>query len=184
MNAAQQQDQGNKGLLGVVGGILIGISATLLTFTVGHEGVRYRAYPDTGGVATICYGHTKGVRLGMVATKEQCERLLIEDLQIAQAAARKHIKVPMDRNQIDAYTDFVFNVGEGAFANSTMLKKANAGDRSGSCKEFYRWVYVGKRDCRLSSSNCSGIPKRRDAEAALCLRPNNEVIQPWKPQPK
>lgn len=181
---AQQQDQSNKGLFGVIGGILVGISATLLSFTVGHEGVRYKAYLDTGKVPTICYGHTKGVRMGMSASEQQCKAWLIEDLQVAQAGARKHIKVPMDRNQLDAYTDFVFNVGEGAFAKSTMLRKANAGDRQGSCAEFLRWVYVGKLDCRLSSSKCAGIPKRRDAEYALCLRPNNEVIQPWKPQAK
>lgn len=177
-------DRGNKGLYGVLGGILIGVSATLLTFVQGHEGVRYKAYLDTGRVATICYGHTSGVRLGMTATKEQCDALLVKDLQIAQEGVRKHLKVPADRNQIDAYTSFVFNVGEPAFANSTMLRKANAKDRTGSCNEFYRWVYVGKLDCRLGSSNCSGIPKRRDAEATLCMRPNSEVIQPWKPQAK
>jgi lysozyme len=179
---AQQNDQSNKGVYGLVGGILIGVSATLLTFTTGHEGVRLSAYLDSANVPTICYGHTAGVRLGQRATKEQCEKWLIEDLAIAQQGVRKHLKVPVDRNQIDAYTDFVFNVGEGAFAKSTMLRKANAGDRAGSCKEFYRWVYVGKLDCRLSSSRCAGIPIRRDAEAALCMRPHNEVIQPWKPQ--
>ena len=180
----QQNDHSNKGLIGVVGGILIGVSATLLTFVTGHEGVRLKAYLDTGGVPTICYGHTAGVKLGMTATKAQCEQLLVQDLQIAQRGVRKHLKVPVSRNQIDAYTSFVFNVGEPAFANSTMLRKANAKDRTGSCKEFYRWVYVGKLDCRINSNNCSGIPKRRDAEAALCMRPNSEVIQPWKPQAK
>lgn len=180
----QQQDTSNKGLFGLIGGIFIGISATLLTFTAGEEGVRYKAYLDTGGVPTICYGHTSGVRLGMAATKDECEKMLVEDLLIAQQGVRKHLKVPADRNQIDAYTDFVFNVGEKNFATSTMLRKANKGDRSGSCAEFLRWVYVGKRDCRLSSSNCAGIPKRRDAEYALCMRPHHEVIQPWKPQPK
>lgn len=177
-------DTGNKSLFGVVGGVLIGISATLLAFVSGHEGVRYRAYLDTGGVATICYGHTSGVRVGMVATEEQCNRWLVQDLETAQRGVRKHLTRPATRNQIDAYTSFVFNVGEGAFANSTMLRKANSGDHTGSCAEFYRWVYVGKLDCRLSSSRCSGIPKRRDGEAALCARPNSEVIQPWKPQVK
>ena len=180
----QQNDQSNKGLFGLVGGILIGVSATLLTLITGHEGVRYSAYLDTGNVPTICYGHTAGVRMGMTATEDQCKQWLVEDLAIAQRAVRKHLKVPAERNQIDAYTSFVFNVGEGNFVGSTMLRKANSGDRSGSCKEFYRWVYVGKLDCRLSSSRCAGIPKRRDTEAALCLRPNSEVIQPWKPQPK
>lgn len=180
----QQPQTHSKGLLGVVGGILIGVSATVLTLVTGHEGVRYRAYLDTGNVPTICYGHTKGVRMGMTATKQQCEKWLIEDLQIAQRGVRKHLKVPATRNQIDAYTSFVFNVGEGNFARSTMLRKANQGDRTGSCREFLRWVYVGKLDCRLSSSRCSGIPKRRDAELALCMRPNSEVIQPWKPQQK
>lgn len=184
MNQQQQDHSNNSTLKGVVGGMLIGITATLLSFTQGHEGMRYKAYLDTGGVATICYGHTKGVALGMTATKAQCDKWLIEDLQIAQQGVRKHLKASVNRNQIDAYTDFVFNVGEGAFAKSTMLKKANAGDRAGSCAEFLRWVYVGKLDCRLSSSRCSGIPKRRDAEYKLCVTPNSEVIAPWKPQQK
>lgn len=179
----QQPPDGKKGLLGLVGGIFIGISATLLTFTAGQEGVRYSAYRDTGGVPTICYGHTAGVKMGDKATKAQCEQLLVKDLQIAQEGVRKHLKVPATRNQIDSYADFVFNVGEGAFAKSTMLKKANAGDKAGSCKEFLRWVYVGKLDCRLTSSRCAGIPKRRDAEFALCMAPNSEVIPPWSSTP-
>jgi len=181
MNVPQSQDTGNRGLYGLIGGILVGISATLLTFTAGHEGVRYNAYLDTGKVPTICYGHTAGVVMGMSATKQQCEKWLVQDLQIAQKGVRKHLKVPVPRTQLDAYTDFVFNVGEGAFARSTMLKKANRGDRKGSCMEFLRWVYVGKLDCRLSSSRCSGIPKRRDAEFGLCMRPSSEVIDPWTP---
>lgn len=175
--------QNSKTIAATVGGILIGVSAALLSLVTGHEGVRYQAYLDSANVPTICWGHTKGVRIGMTATRAQCLAWLDEDLGIAQIAVRKHLKAPATRNQLDSYTSFVFNVGENAFARSSMLRKANAGDRTGSCLEFHRWVYVGKLDCRLSSSRCGGIPKRRTDEAALCLRPNNEVIQPWKPQP-
>ena len=50
-----------------------------------------------------------------------------------------------------------------------MAKLANQGDRVGSCNQFDRWVYVAGKDCRIASSNCRGIAKRRAEEKALCL---------------
>lgn len=168
-----------RGFYGVIAGILVGISGTLLTMVAGEEGLRYHAYQDTKGVWTICYGYTRGVKRGDTKTKAECEALLVEELEIAQRGVRRAIKVPINRNQLDAYTDFAYNVGVANFTNSTMLRKLNQGDYAGSCKEFHRWVYVGKLDCRLSSSRCGGIPKRRDKEFELCVTPNTEVIQPW-----
>ena len=46
------------------------------------EGLRLRAYRDPVGVATIGYGHTSGVRMGDVITKEQAEILLEADMTL------------------------------------------------------------------------------------------------------
>lgn len=43
-----------------------------------YEGLRLKAYKDIVGVVTICWGETKGIRMGMVKTKAECDRMLIE----------------------------------------------------------------------------------------------------------
>jgi GH24 family phage-related lysozyme (muramidase) len=42
-----------------------------------YEGLRLDAYLDIVKVPTICYGETKGVKLGMRKTKAECEAMLI-----------------------------------------------------------------------------------------------------------
>ena len=59
--------------------------------------------------------------------------------------------------------DFIYNAGEGNFANSTMLKKLNSGDVAGACNELKRWVYSG-------GQKLAGLVARREAERDLCLR--------------
>ena len=53
-----------------------------------HEGKRLKAYVDTVGVWTIGVGHTRRVKKGDVATDEQVEKWLEEDLAVAVADAK------------------------------------------------------------------------------------------------
>ncbi len=39
-----------------------------------YEGLRLSSYVDSAGVWTIGYGHTGGVKMGDVITKEEAER--------------------------------------------------------------------------------------------------------------
>jgi len=138
----------------------------ILTF----EGIRTAAYRDPVGIPTICAGHTEGVRIGQTATISECEALTQEDTEIAMAAVLRLSSVPLNQNELGAYTDFVYNVGAGAFARSTLLRKLNAGDRPGACKELLRWVYAGNPKRKLR-----GLEKRRQAEYELCMTPVGEL---------
>jgi lysozyme len=76
----------------------------------------------------------------MVATDAQCAALFKEDTAWAQAAVRKHVRVPITQEQFDALVSFVFNFGEPAFRGSTMLRRINAGQCMAAGAEFSRWV--------------------------------------------
>lgn len=71
------------------------------------------------------------------------------------------IKVPVSQNEYDAYLDFTYNVGVGAFCKSTLNKKLNAGDYEGACKELLKW---DKADGVVQP----GLTKRRKEEYEKC----------------
>ncbi|MDR2366135.1 MAG: lysozyme [Zoogloeaceae bacterium] len=139
------------------------LSGGLLVFTGQHEGLRTEAYADPAhgwNVPTICYGHTAGVAKGDRATLDACRVFLREDYRPVGAALERLVQVPVTENQALALADLVFNIGEGAFAKSTLLKKLNAGDYEGAAAEFDRWVYA-------NGKKLPGLVKRRAAERKL-----------------
>lgn len=114
-----------------------------------HEGFRSRAYRDVAGVWTIGYGTTKvngkPVEAGQTCTAAEATEWLKEDLAWAQTAVNKLVRVGLTQSMFDALVSFVYNVGEGAFSKSTMLRKLNQGDYAGAAEEFPRWNRAGGR---------------------------------------
>ena len=133
-----------------------------LHLTEQFEGCKLNAYPDpgTGGAPwTIGYGHTgPDVHPGLTITQEQAEELLMQDTQKAATAVNAKVTGDITQEEFDALVDFVFNVGAGNFAASTLLKKVNAGDIHGAAAEFEKWdMAAGKQ--------MAGLLRRRHAEA-------------------
>ncbi|MDI3304656.1 MAG: lysozyme [Burkholderia multivorans] len=132
-------------------------SKTGQDLTEQFEGCRLVAYQDTRGVWTIGYGHTTGVHAGMTCTQAQAEQWLLEDIQYAVNAVKHYVTVALTQGEFDALVDFVFNVGVGNFAGSTLLRKLNAGDYAGAAHEFERWDMAGGK-------HIAGLLRRRIAE--------------------
>ena len=112
-----------------------------ITLIKEFEGLRLKAYQCPGGVWTIGYGHTAGVKPGMVITKAQAEEYLKADL-IAFERYLNGLGLALNQNQFDALISLIYNIGIGNFQKSTLLRKAriNANDNS-IMDEFLRWVY-------------------------------------------
>lgn len=138
-------------------------SAKGLAFIAEYEGTVLAAYPDpaTGGEPwTIATGHTGGVQPGDTCTQAQAMQWLAEDVQEAEDAINRLVKVELTQDQFDAACSFVFNCGAGNFERSTLLKKLNAGDFEGAAEQFKVWN-------RANGKVMVGLTKRRLAEAAL-----------------
>lgn len=128
-----------------------------------HEGLRLEAYlPTPNDVWTIGYGHTHTTKQGMKITEAQAEALLRKDIAWVEKAINKFVVVPLTQNQFDALASFVFNVGEGAFSKSTLLRLLNSGDYEGAANQFLRW---NKQKGRI----LKGLTKRREEERKLFL---------------
>lgn len=134
------------------------------------EGLKLVAYRDTGGVPTIGYGHTKGVRMGHTCTKAVAEQYLRDDVLDAENVIHRHL--PRDITEAlpapawDALVDFVFNLGDQSFKNPdtgsmTGLSRAlHAHAWDAVPAQFKRWVYD-------NGVKLGGLVARREAEAVL-----------------
>ncbi|CAH3529235.1 lysozyme [Enterobacter cloacae complex sp. S4] len=153
----------NKLVGAIVGGSgAITIAAVMLGNADGLEGRRYYAYQDVVGVWTVCDGHTgTDIRRGDRYTDKECDNLLRADLRKVANTIDPLIKVGIPEPTRAALYSFTYNVGSDAFASSTLLKKLNAGDVTGACKELQRWTYAGGKQWK-------GLITRREIEREVC----------------
>ena len=127
------------------------------------EGLRLSAYRCAAGVLTIGWGTTKGVKMGQTITRDEADRLLMEDVQRFADHVKALVKVPLNQNQTDALVSFVYNIGPAAFGKSTMLKLINQGLLEDAALQFVRWNRAGDQVL-------AGLTRRRMAERDLFLR--------------
>ena len=122
-----------------------------------YEGYAEKAYLDTDNQYRVGYG--RPASKGEQAWDEKKERAWVhlKGLELEQWILQK-VNCTLTPSQRAALISFVYNVGEGAFANSRMLYLINNRHYKLAANEFQRWVYVdGKR--------MGGLVKRRAAEA-------------------
>ena len=128
------------------------------------EGCQPEVYVCPGGWPTIGYGHVvrdhERERFVDGIDEAEAEELLRRDVEVAERAVLRLIRVPLEDGQFDALVSFAFNLGAGALQRSTLRHKVNREEHDDVPAEFRRWVWAGGR--RLK-----GLVRRREAEAGL-----------------
>lgn len=109
-----------------------------------REGKRLKAYVDTVGVLTIGVGHTSAagppkVTKGLTITDAECDEIFARDLRQYEDAVSAALKRPVSQRSFDALVSLCFNIGTGAFAKSTVVKRINAGDMIGASDAILMW---------------------------------------------
>ena len=125
------------------------------------EGYKYNAYMDVGGVPTIGYGHTKGVKIGDNITKAKAEELLKSDITYFERGVENHAKkygYEFTENEFSALVSFAYNIGSlnQLTRNGSMTKKE-----------------IGKRLTLFVKSKgrtLNGLVARRHEEQALYFK--------------
>lgn len=152
-----------------------------LDFIKGYEKLRLNAYQDCGGVYTIGWGiirYKNGapVQKGDVITLQKAIDEFNYQVERKNGQLTLLVKgIDLTQNQYDALLSFVFNLGSGALATSTLLKKmktnpddatiysytkgVNTIAKADSC-EFLKWV-------RVKGVVTKGLVNRRAAEADM-----------------
>ncbi len=131
------------------------------------EGLRLKPYLCSARLPTIGYGNTyypNGKRVTLLdepITKEYAFEIF---KTIADKFAKRvddMVTKELTQNQFDALVSFAYNVGTGAFATSTLLKKVNNNPNDATIKnEFLKWVKAG-------GQKVQGLVNRRTKEATI-----------------
>lgn len=125
------------------------------------EGLRLAPYRDVAGIFTIGWGHVlTPADPHLPITEDHAEGLLLADLSTAAQAVERLVRVPLTQGQYDALVDFVFNLGSGHLAGSTLLELLNAGDYDAVPAQLAKWTFAGGRVQ-------AGLVTRRQMECEL-----------------
>ena len=132
------------------------------------EGLKLQAYHDSAGVCTIGYGTTVYPNGVPVQPNDQCSieqarSFMHHDLARFEKAVSSSVKVPLTQNQFDALVSLTYNIGAGAFKNSTLLKLLNQGDYVGASHQFDVWI-------KARGQTLQGLVNRRAVEKAYFLK--------------
>lgn len=132
-----------------------------------YEGFSKIPYVCPAGVPTIGYGNTfynDGKKVTMAdkpITEAQAEQLLVVLVDSFADKVTKLLKQQLNENQFNAVVCFAYNVGTGALAKSTLLKKINANPNDKTIRdEFLKWNKAGGKVL-------NGLVKRRLEESEL-----------------
>ena len=125
-----------------------------------YEGLELQAYQCAAKVWTIGYGHTKGVKPGDTWSEDHANHMLEVELEEYENYVNTGVSAPINQDQFDAMVSWVYNLGNGNFSSSTMLKVLNAGDYDGVPEQIKRWNKAGGKVLQ-------GLVRRREAEALL-----------------
>lgn len=132
-----------------------------------YEGFKAKPYLCPSSVPTIGYGSTyyeDGTKVKLTdpaITQERATELLMALLVSYEKAVDSYCVDTINQNQFDALCSFVYNCGNQALKNSTLLRKIN-GNRMNPdiTNEFLKWNKGGGRVI-------PGLSKRRQEEADL-----------------
>ncbi len=140
-------------------------------FIAHFEGLKLNLYndPAPGHHCTIGVGHlvhhgpingSEPAEFKAGISRERAFELLQQDARTAANEISASVKVKLNQAQADALISFAFNVGTGAFRDSTLLKLLNGGDYASVPAQLNRWTKAG-------SQTLPGLVTRRQAEGAL-----------------
>jgi lysozyme len=134
------------------------------------EGCIKYPYTCPAGKLTIGFGHvvqllSESKILSKLPLDDiSIERLLLQDLKVAENAINTLVKVPLKQQQFDAISSLVYNWGTANFKSSKGLKALNQGDYITAASEFFS---KDRGVVKVNGKITKGLVNRRAAEFAL-----------------
>ncbi len=149
----------------VATGATVAVLALATPFIAKWEGLETKAYRDIVGVPTVCYGETRGVKMGDTYTKEQCLTMLEKSVKEYYEGLLPYMTNPNIPVGVQAsLVELAYNVGISTAGGSTMMRLANQGKYAASCNELRKWVKAGGKTVQ------GLVNRRQDSKVQLCMK--------------
>ena len=128
------------------------------------EGCKLTSYKCPAGIWTLGYGQTCEIKQGMTWTQQQADDDLIKTALAVLDRAIKYspILATVNMEKQAAIADFLYNLGVGNYAKSTLKKQVNAGNWLAASSEIKKWNKAAGKELK-------GLTIRRAKEAELLL---------------
>ncbi|MBN9047004.1 MAG: lysozyme [Rhizobiales bacterium] len=136
------------------------------------EATKLVAYRDIAGVVTACTGETKGIKMGMRFTKEQCDHMLDSRVENDFHKPLTRCIAGFDKKPISwqaAMISLSYNVGVGTACNSTAAALARSNRMADSCQAITRFNRAGGRIIKGLINRRGYGDETRIGELELCL---------------
>lgn len=130
------------------------------------EGYSSTPYLCAGGVWTIGFGATRGANFEPITKAHPqidittANKWFYRDVKIFELGVRRDTKTQLNDNQFSALVSLAYNIGQGNFRASTLLRRLNRGDYEGCADNFWQWR-------RANGVILAGLVKRRELERLM-----------------
>ena len=145
------------------------ISPAGLALIKSYESLSLEPYHDAAGFPTQGWGRKLSSEKWAALLRwppidrATADAWLLEDVQEAEAAVGRRVRIQLTQPRFDALASFFYNLGDTrAVRHSGLLRRVNAGKHALVPKELTRWVKSG-------GVPLVGLARRRVEEAALYL---------------
>lgn len=141
-----------------------------INFIKDREGYRETAYQDEAGVWTIGYGTTfingRRVTRHNICDRQMAEFWLLDDVDSTEQFISDIVKIKLNQNEFNALVSLAYNIGFGAFTNSTLLRTLNR-EQTVYGDLFFRWCKITVKGKKVTSN---GLLNRRHLEYEMFIR--------------
>lgn len=148
-------------------GVAAAVAVAIPVYIKPWEGLVLTSHWDRfANIWDICYGETQGVGPGMEFTKEECDAKLLKRVTNDYATPLSICITNWSTLPVGVQAVTIslgYNIGVKAACGSTLVRKLNAGDLAGACRELPKWNKAGGKVVK-------GLTNRRNAEMAGCLK--------------
>jgi lysozyme len=157
-----------------------------------REGEVLTAYKDSVGIWTIGVGITTASGLikvtpGLTITAATSDALFTEAAK-AYAKPVNALGLKLEQHQFDALVSLCFNIGQGGFSGSTVVRRLKAGDIAGAAEAILMWnkpsAIISRRQGeydQFRTPYAVALPKARRGDRSPVKAPNFMAPVPAPP---
>lgn len=151
--------------------VTAGIAMAVTTLAAPSEGYFGYVYKDPIGVLTYCYGETQNAKDMRGRTFSEAECMALLKVRMGHYEQGNAKCVPGYENLSPyvqmAFNDFSYNLGNGAFCNSSAADYLRAGNVKAACGRIMLFNKARKNGVL---TELPGLTKRRSLEQMYCLK--------------